>query len=101
MVTDKAKRVQHFHYETVKTLMELLAASGLNHPDDLRPWHILRRTSQFDVHHYGEMFHYLNSGELLQEPLPKGYARAVSAASSQTFGHVSPDETHKAPARSK
>ena len=101
VVTDKAKRVQHFHYETVKTLMELLAASGLNHPDDLRPWHILRRTSQFDVHHYGEMFHYLNSGELLQEPLPKGYARAVSAASSQTFGHVSPDETHKAPARSK
>jgi hypothetical protein len=80
--------------------MELLAAAGLEHPNQLRPWHILRRTTQFEVHHYGEMFHYLNDSELLREPLPKDYARAVHAASAQTFGHVAPDDTHKPPERS-
>jgi len=99
VVSDKATRVQQFHYQTLKTLVELLAAAGLSHTSDLRPWHILRRTTQFEVHHYGEMFHYLNPGELLTEPLPKDYARAVHAASSQTFGHVSPDESHAAPER--
>ncbi len=99
VVSDKTERVHKFHYQTVKTLMELLAAAGLEHPDQLRPWHILRRTTQFEVHHYGEMFHYLNPGELLTEPLPKNYARAVHAASAHTFGHVRPDETHKAPER--
>ena len=92
-------RVKQFHYETVKTLMELLAAAGLSHTNELRPWHILRRTTQFEVHHYGEMFHYLNPGELLVEPLPKDYARAVHAASAKTFHHVAPDDTHREPER--
>ncbi len=94
---DKAQRVYHFQSQTVKNLMELVAAAGLSSPSDLRPWHILRRTTQFEVHHYGEMFHYLNPGELLIEPLPQDYARAVHAAAGHTFDHVSPDETHGAP----
>jgi glutamate synthase domain-containing protein 2 len=99
VVSNKTERVYQFHHETIKTLMELLAAAGLGHPSDLRPWHILRRTTQFEVHHYGEMFHYLNPGELLKEPLPTDYARAVHAASAATFGHAAPSESHAAPAK--
>ena len=96
-VTRKSERVYRFHKETVKTLNELLAASGLTHPSELRPWHIHRRISSYQVRHYGEMYHYLNEGELLREPLPRGYERAVRAASAQSFHHVDPDETFAAP----
>jgi hypothetical protein len=54
----------------------------------LRPWHIHRRVSQFEVRHYGEMFHYLQPGELLQPPLPEPYARAVEAADARSFRHA-------------
>ena len=78
--------------------MKVIAA-GIDGPEQLRPWHILRRTGQFEVRHYGEMFHYLNGGELLKEPLPKDYERAIRAAAPHTFDHVWPDETHGAPVR--
>ncbi len=89
--TKKADRVYAFHKDTVKTFNALLAASGLNEPKDLRPWHIMRRTNQFEIHHYGEIFEYLEPGSLLQEPLPKTYARAVKGASPEMFGHARPD----------
>lgn len=90
-ISDKSERVYNYHKETVKTVLELLAAAGLPGPEALRPWHILRRTGQFEVHHYGEMFHYLKQGELLAEPLPKDYARAMQAAEAGSFGHASAD----------
>jgi hypothetical protein len=36
--------VAHFHRETVIALAELIAAAGLNHPHELRPYHFMRRT---------------------------------------------------------
>lgn len=90
-VSPKAERVYRYQDETIQTLMGLLAASGLEHPRELRPWHIHRRTSQLEVHHYGEMFHYLKPGELLRQPLPEAYARAVEAATAQSFDHRAPD----------
>ena len=88
VVTRKSERVFNFHRDTVKTFMALLYASGVAHPSDLRPWHIHRRVSQFEVRHYGEMFHYLEPGELLGEELPAAYVRAVRAASPFTFAHA-------------
>ncbi len=84
----KATRVYGFHAETVKTLNDLLAAAGLTRPEELRPWHIMRRTNQFEIHHYGDVFEYLESGDLLEEPLPQTYERACKAASSDQFGHA-------------
>ncbi len=98
VITDKAERVYSFQKATVKNLMDLVAAAGLEDPAQLRPWHIHRRTTEFEVRHYGEMFHYLNPGELLGSPLPRGYARAVQAATPHSFDHVRPDETFEAPA---
>ncbi len=96
-VPHKSERVYRFHKETLKTLNELLAASGLSHPGELRPWHIHRRVGPHRVRHYGEMYHYLNDGDLLREPLPKGYGRAVAAASAHSFTHAAPDESFHAP----
>lgn len=97
----KAEQVHQFHKETIDTFNALLAAAGLRHPAELRPWHILRRTTQFEIHHYGEIFEYLKPGALLREPLPRTYARACAAAVAHSFGHASPDEeAHPVPAMS-
>jgi len=85
VVADKAVRVRNFQHNTVKAFVELLAASGLREPSELRPWHILRRISPTEVKHYGEMYEYLKDRELLSEPVPKSFARAWRAASANTF----------------
>ena len=54
VATDKSQRVFHYHEETVASLLHMLAATGLQDPADLRPWHIHRRISSTQVRHYGE-----------------------------------------------
>lgn len=87
--TNKSVRVANFHRETIKSLCELLGAIGLVHSTDLRPWHLMHRVSPTETKHYGELYDYLDDGELLREPLPDAYRRACEAASAETFGHAS------------
>ncbi len=70
-VASKRTRVKNFHHETLKTLAEVIGAMGLEHTKDLRPWHIMRRTAPDTVKHYGEIFHYLQPGELLKRIFPR------------------------------
>ncbi len=86
--TNKSVRVANFHRETIKSLCEILGAVGLAKPSDLRPWHIMHRISPTETRHYGELYDFLDDGELLREPLPAAYSRACEAASADTFSHV-------------
>ncbi len=86
--THKSQRVANFHRETIESLCEMLGAIGLAKPSDLRPWHIMSRISQTEVRHYGEIYTYLQEGDLLKSPLPNAYRRACEAASAKTFGHA-------------
>ena len=85
---DKSVRVASFQQETIKSLAEMLGAVGLDEPSDLRPWHLLHRTSPTETKHYGELYEFLKPGDLLKEPLPAAYERACNAASAETFSHV-------------
>lgn len=85
VVSDKAKRVKRYQAATVHAFDELLAAAGLDKPSDLRPWHVIRRTSPTESKHYGEMYTYLEPGELLRGEAPKSYARAWNAARADSF----------------
>ena len=87
-VDDKGQRVHGFHHNTVESFLHLIAASGLDGPDHLQPWHIHRRINQFDVKHYGEIYPYLQPGDLLGDELPKTFARAVQAADPQSWAAV-------------
>ena len=82
---DKSARVRGFHTETIESVSEIMGAMGIARPDDLRPWHILRRTSPTEIHHYGEIYEFLHEGDLLHDPLPAGYKRACEAARADTF----------------
>jgi hypothetical protein len=90
-VSGKSVRVSNFHRNTVKAFCELIAAAGIGHPSELRPWHVERRINETDVLHYGEIYEYLEAGALLKEPLPPSYARAWRAAHAHTFDPVEPD----------
>ncbi|HKK56191.1 FMN-binding glutamate synthase family protein [Marinobacter sp.] len=65
-VEDKSQRVYNFHKNTLDALKNLLAASGLKHPSELGPEHILSRTSKTEIHSYLELFPYLEPGDLLK-----------------------------------
>ena len=65
VVSDKAQRVANFHKETVKALAELIAAAGLEHPRELRPFHFMQRAAPDRVVTFAELFPFLNPGELL------------------------------------
>lgn len=82
---DKMVRVRNFHRETIGSFCEMLGAIGLSQPDELRPWHIMHRISPTETRHYGELYGYLEDGDLLREPLPPDYRRACEAASAETF----------------
>lgn len=45
VVADKAPRVTQYHANTLNALKELLQSAGLSHPDELTPYHIVRRIS--------------------------------------------------------
>ena len=65
VVTDKAQRVANFHHETVKNLVELIGAAGLNTIEDLRPEHINRRVQGTEVKNYAQLYPQLSSACLL------------------------------------
>ncbi len=85
VVEEKWARVRNFQRDTVKALMELIGAAGLDHPDELRPHHIQRRISVSEVRHYGEIYRYLASGELLGKKPPEDWAEIVEPADSDSF----------------
>jgi glutamate synthase domain-containing protein 2 len=49
VVGDKAERVHHFHMETLHALKELVQAAGLQHPHEITPHHIVRRSTDHKV----------------------------------------------------
>ena len=64
-VVDKATRVHNFHDNTLRALRDLLCASGLSHPREVGPEHILRRVSPFEVRSLAALYRFLEPGDLL------------------------------------
>lgn len=64
-VTDKSERVAKFHDRTIKGFLELLGALGLNHPNELRPHHINRRTGDTKIRNYADLYEWTGERTLL------------------------------------
>lgn len=84
----KSKRTASYHQETIHCTAEIIGSMGLSSTRQLRPWHRMRRTDFTVIKHYGGIYPALKTGDLLKEELPKGWERAVMAASSQSFDHI-------------
>ena len=62
----KSERVFNYHKNTLDALQNLLEASGLKHPSELGPEHIVRRVSKTEIHSYLDLFPFLEPGALLE-----------------------------------
>ena len=67
---DKATRVYQYQQNTLKALKELIAAAGLNHPEEIGPEHVVRRISSTEVRSLAVLHRFLKPGELLADELP-------------------------------
>ncbi|MEH2511024.1 glutamate synthase domain-containing protein 2 [Nitrobacteraceae bacterium AZCC 1564] len=66
VVPDKTTRVYNYHRATMHALAELLAASGLSHPEEIRPIHFSHRISGTEVFSFARLYPELRPGELLE-----------------------------------
>ncbi len=85
VVSDKTQRVANYHKATVHNLVELLGAAGIEDPDDLRPWHIYKRTSPAQVKSYAHIFPQLRKNDLIEGSAPELYASLWAYASPDRF----------------
>ena len=67
VVPDKAQRVATYHNSTIHALAEMLAAAGIERPEDLGPQHLVRRVSQHEIRLYSQIHTFLKPGELLEQ----------------------------------
>ena len=68
VVPDKSDRVYNFHQMTLKALKELVQAAGLDHPGDITPHHIMRRSEDDRVATMAQLMKLrLHTGDLLKK----------------------------------
>jgi glutamate synthase domain-containing protein 2 len=84
-VEDKYQRVARYHAEVLISLAELTAAAGLDHPADLRPYHLFRRVSATEVLSFDKIYPYLDNCALLNGTHHPYYAQAWSLATKIRF----------------
>jgi glutamate synthase domain-containing protein 2 len=84
-IGDKSQRVANFHRETVKALAELIAAAGLDHPSELRPYHFMRRTGPDRIVSFSELYRFLEPGELLFGTNHSLFREAWDVATADSF----------------
>ncbi len=90
-VPDKAERVYHFHENTLKALKELLGASGISHPSELGPEHVVRRVSSNEVRALAMLHPWMKPGELLAGVVPDHPVYQVFWASSRSDSFDAPE----------
>ena len=83
-VERSAERCFHYQRETIKSLRTLAAAQGLDHPAGIGPAHMMRRVSETEVLSFGEIYEWLEDGELLAQP-PERWARHWDSADPAHF----------------
>ena len=85
VVADKAERVYHFHRNTLDALVELLAAAGLDHPSELRPWHFYVWGGRGSITSGIDVATWLEPGELLKGTSHQHYAVNWDLADPDSF----------------
>lgn len=85
-VEDKSKRVFNYHHATILNIIELLAAAGLEHIEELRPHHIHHRVAGTVVKRYDELYPVIPQGCLLTDDrVPDDWGNDWAAATSTSW----------------
>ncbi|WP_274572618.1 FMN-binding glutamate synthase family protein [Neisseria leonii] len=65
VVADKYLRVKNFHANTLKAVADIVGAVGLEHPDELKAYHLVRRQADGSIRLFSQQHHLLKKGALL------------------------------------
>lgn len=85
VVDDKKTRVANFHYETIKSAMELMGAAGISDTSKMHRSMIYRRVSASEIRTYAQTYPYILRGSLLEQPYPEHYQFDLSNCTEETF----------------
>ncbi|WCR11658.1 FMN-binding glutamate synthase family protein [Paracoccus stylophorae] len=66
VVPDKAERAARFHAATIHALKEACESSGLRHPDEFTPHHLMIRTGPREVRSAASLYDWIKPGALLE-----------------------------------
>ncbi len=72
-IRDKGERVRRYQEGTLRGFMEILGSMGLRDIDALRPHMIYRRVDDLCIRHFGELYDFLEAGELLAGEVPPAF----------------------------
>ena len=81
----KAERVANYHRATLRSLAELTAAAGLQHPGQFQREHFSRRVSPKEVASFLALYPGLRPGELLRGTSDPRFLRAWEMADAMSF----------------
>jgi len=85
VVPDKAERVYNYHRATLHELAELIAAAGLEHPDDIHSVHFSHRISSTEAKSFARLYPELRPGELIEGTEIPRYRDAWAIARADSF----------------
>ncbi|MGE4408643.1 glutamate synthase-related protein, partial [Pseudomonas sp.] len=86
VVPDKAERVYNYHRNTLQALSEMLAAAGLEHPQQLEAKHLVRRMSATEIKLFSQLHTFLEPGVLLDDDVQgEFYRRMWDMAQAESF----------------
>ena len=84
-VDDKAERVFRFHESTLHALAEVIAAAGLDHPNQIRPHHLWRRVAANHIENFAQIYRPLAPGALLAGTDDPRFSTAWALARAESF----------------
>jgi glutamate synthase domain-containing protein 2 len=85
----KTDRVFNYHHATLHALAELIAAAGLDHPQDIRPIHFSQRVSSTEVKSLAQLYPSLRPGELIDGTEDARFKDAWAMARAESFSPAS------------
>lgn len=86
VVADKRARVASYHRETIKSFVELVAATGFTDHTLINRYSIHRRVSTQSVMSYADIYPYVGRGSLLYEDsIPAHFDKDMACASPHSF----------------
>jgi glutamate synthase domain-containing protein 2 len=85
-VEDKSKRVARYHQETIKQMLHLVSAMGLENVEDIKKTHIKRRLGMGNIVSYADLYDSVEVGEFLDlEKTKPVYKQIYAEAQAERF----------------
>lgn len=85
IVAVQAERAARFHCKTLESLADIVAATGLTHPRDLKPHHLTARVSAMQAKPLDELHTFLPENALREAADDTPYAQWWAAADAHSF----------------